>query len=483
MVASIGLCCLGLIAALGQKKVALPDNPAYIESLSSYFAQQVSQTQPACIVTATQPNDVATALRTITNVSQPLQGAALDKCKFAVRSGGHSSIPTAANIQGGVVIDLSGLDSVSLNAGSAVVSMGPGATWDAAYAVLDPAGLAVAGGRTAGVGVGGLTTGGGISFFSPRVGWTADSVVTFQVALANGTLIEAKASGSHGDLLWALRGGSNNFGVVTRVDLQAFDQGQLWGGFSFHDASTIDAVAAAVEEFADAATYDPNSSLICSFVLLPGQPPAIANNVVYTQPVEDPPAFRGITSIPSLMSSFRLTSPTSLAEELAAQQAYGIRQLSATLTHRATASYIQAAWQRWSESHVNVAGVANLSWTLSLEPVPPTFYQHNAQGNALGLGSRTGSLVVAVLNAAWSDAADDAKIRDAARSLINALTSEAKTLGAYDPFVYLNYAGSWQNPLASYGADSVARLRSVQRRYDPKSVFTTLVPGGFKIPA
>jgi hypothetical protein len=71
---------------------------------------------------------------------------------FAVRSGGHTAWAGAANIENGVVIDLRNLNSVELSANQSTVSVGVGASWDMVYALLDPLGLSVNGGRAAGVG-------------------------------------------------------------------------------------------------------------------------------------------------------------------------------------------------------------------------------------------------------------------------------------------------------------------------------------------
>lgn len=121
--------------------------------------------------------------------------------------------------------------------------------------------------------------------------------------------------------------------------------------------------------------------------------------------------------------------------------------------------------------------MANRAWTLSFEPVPPSFYNRNSKDNALGLEDRTEPLVVMVLNAAWIEIADDETVMKAARSLIEALKTDAKRLKAHDDFVYLNYAASWQDRISSYGAGNVARLNGIKRRYDSKSVFTRLSAG------
>jgi FAD/FMN-containing dehydrogenase len=85
-----------------------------------------------------------------------------------------------ANINGGVTIDMTALSSVTVNDDYTVVSIGSGAIWLDVYSYLDTLGLSVAGGRNCLVGVGGLTLGGGISYFAPRVGWACDNVANFE---------------------------------------------------------------------------------------------------------------------------------------------------------------------------------------------------------------------------------------------------------------------------------------------------------------
>lgn len=86
-----------------------------------------------------------------------------------------------ANIDGGVTIDMTKLNSVNLNVDHTVASVGAGAAWLDVYTYLDNFNVSVAGGRNGHVGVGGLTLGGGISYFGPRVGWACDNVVNYEV--------------------------------------------------------------------------------------------------------------------------------------------------------------------------------------------------------------------------------------------------------------------------------------------------------------
>ena len=152
---------------------------------------------------------------------------------------------------------------------------------------------------------------------------------------------------------------------------------------------------------------------------------------------------------------------------------------------------LNATYQRWTESLASVRDVAGVAWVLSLEPLPEVFYRRRtpvagATGNSLGLTERgtaaPGPLVVTLLAATWTDTADDGRMRAAARGLIGRLEEDARRLGTHYPFVYLNYAADWQDPVASYGRRSVERLRKVQRDVDPRSFFARYAPGGFKIP-
>lgn len=83
----------------------------------------------------------------------------------------------------------------------------------------------------------------------------------------------------------------------------------------------------------------------------------------------------------------------------------------------------------------------------------------------------------------WTDEADDTKVEKTARKMLVDIETKAKELGEYDPFVYANYAAPWQDPIASYGKESIERLKMVRERVDPRRVFTHRVTGAFKLPA
>ena len=255
-----------------------------------------------------------------------LKGDAKRGCQFAIRSGGHTAWAGAANIDGGVTLDLRNLNSVQLNTAEATVSLGAGGSWDLVYSKLDSMNLSVNGGRTAGVGIGGLSTGGGISYFGTRYGWTADTIVNFEVVLGNGTIVNANAN-ENSDLLWALRGGSNNFGIVTRIDMETFEQNPFFGGFAYF---VPDVWVDEVQEFVkinDPEAYDPFAHLTLTWGFSAAAGLIVANQLEYTKPIEDPPIFAKIRSLPVLFGTDGIFNVTQLSKDLRNQAASGQRQV------------------------------------------------------------------------------------------------------------------------------------------------------------
>ncbi|KAJ4291704.1 hypothetical protein N0V90_009599 [Kalmusia sp. IMI 367209] len=443
--------------------------------------RRASTVQPLCIVSPESAQDVSTAVSALTKVNatatNPVPG-----CHFAIRSGGYTYFTGASNIQGGVTIDLRALNDIEPNQDGPSLLVGVGATWGMVYAQLDNFNLSVAGARAANVGVGGLTIGGGISYFGPRYGWACDMVTNFEVVLYNGSIINANDD-ENPDLLWALRGGSGNLGIVTRVKLQAFEQEQIWGGVVHHTSSSTNEQVAYLAEYSNPANYDEFSSLISTFAYSGAYGAAvIVNNMEYTKAVVNPPIFQPLLSITSLSSTMRITNMTDLSRETQRLQLPGSREASATITIEPTAEAINATVQAWNASVPSIQEVPGIVWSIVLEPLPPAIYARHAETNALGLADRQGrGLMIVMLSMTWSDAEDDDKIETVAKTLVANIEGDVRQLNALDRYVYLNYAAAWQKPITSYGQASVDRLANVRREYDPRKVFTDNVPGGFKL--
>lgn len=159
--------------------------------------------EPAAIVRATGAADVLAAVEVARAADRHL----------SVKGGGHH-VSGAALVDGGVTVDLGGMDGVRVDPRARLAHVGGGATWGDVDHETQAFGLAVPGGQDPGIGVGGLTLGGGVGWLSRRYGLTCDNLLGADVVTAGGELVRASEE-EHPELLWGLRGGGGGLGIVT----------------------------------------------------------------------------------------------------------------------------------------------------------------------------------------------------------------------------------------------------------------------------
>ncbi|GAA4061426.1 FAD-binding oxidoreductase [Nonomuraea soli] len=181
--------------------VIRPGDPSY-EQVSGSFAHSGS---PAHVFLPRSAAEVAEAV-----------GFARDGgLELSVRSGGHHGAGYATN-DGGVIIDLSRLNTIEVDGDRVVIE--PGAHWHQVAETLAPYGLALSSGDTRSVGVGGLLVGGGIGWLVRKYGLTIDHVTAVEVVTASGEILRASEA-ENADLFWAVRGGGGQAGIVVRFEL------------------------------------------------------------------------------------------------------------------------------------------------------------------------------------------------------------------------------------------------------------------------
>jgi FAD/FMN-containing dehydrogenase len=178
----------------------------------------VADRHPAAIVRPTRADGVAAVVR----------AAADCDALLSVRCGGHS-FPGHSTCNGGVVLDLSAINSVSVDPATGRCIVGGGALLGDVDRASLPYGLAVPAGVVSHTGIGGLTLGGGMGWLSRLHGLTIDSLVGVDIVTADGALRRATAE-REPDLFWALRGGGGNFGVVVAFEFQARGVGPVSAG-------------------------------------------------------------------------------------------------------------------------------------------------------------------------------------------------------------------------------------------------------------
>lgn len=162
------------------------------------------------------------------DVRKAVAAAATSRSLLAVRGGGHS-LPGLSTCDDGLVLDLSQLNTVSLDKDAQTVEVGGGALLGDLDRATVPQGHVVPAGVISHTGVGGLTLGGGMGWASRKYGLTIDSLLGAEIVTAGGDVVWASAT-SDPELFWGIRGGGGNFGVVTRFKFKLHPLGSLTAG-------------------------------------------------------------------------------------------------------------------------------------------------------------------------------------------------------------------------------------------------------------
>ena len=398
---------------------------------------------------------------------------------FAIKGRTHTPAAGFANIEGGVTIDMTGLSTISTNNDHSIAHVGAGASWLDAYAYLDPLGKSVAGGRNGAVGVGGLTLGGGISYFSPQVGFTCDTVTNFELVLASGNLVNANAT-SYPDLFRALKGGTNNFGLVTRIDLATVDISTILGGSVAYNISQRDAVFKAFANIAGAEDYDVHASIVMGLLFnSTSKAWAVSSTPIYTLPDPNPPVYEELFAVPNISSTLELVHLHKFANETALPP---LNWAFATGTYAVSAELIGEMFDAVNKTLFDFNPAEGVVWSLAFEPLPTTFLAPGAGKNSLGTSPKDGNGMILLISPLWPNSEVNDAVHAKVEEVVAAVDGKAKSMGMLKKFVYTNYADWSQHPIESYGKKNVEFLKRTAKKYDLKGVFQKKVPGGFKLP-
>jgi FAD/FMN-containing dehydrogenase len=197
-------------------EVVAPGDADYEEARRVYNG--MIDKHPAAVVRCRQPSDVAAVIHL----------AHTEGFDLSVRGGAHSA-PGFGTNEGGLVIDLSGLQDVVVDADKQIARAGGGCTWAVFNEATNTHGLATTGGIIGSTGIAGLTLGGGIGYLARKYGLSCDNLVSAEIVTAEGQVVTASDTENE-DLFWALRGGGGNFGVVTTFEYRLHPVANIYGG-------------------------------------------------------------------------------------------------------------------------------------------------------------------------------------------------------------------------------------------------------------
>jgi FAD/FMN-containing dehydrogenase len=383
---------------------------------------------------------------------------------IAVRGGGHS-IAGFSTCDGGIVIDLGDIKHVRVDPQARRAHVGGGATWSDVDGETQAHGLATTGGLVSSTGVGGFTLGGGIGWLMRKHGLACDNLVGADVVTADGRLVHASET-ENADLLWGLRGGGGNFGIVTDFELELYPVGPtVYAGAIFYPAEADADLLRLFGEWSSSAPDD-----ITAIVNLTTAPPL---------PVI-PEAWHGKKVAAFLAMS---TGPADEAEKLVAgfrTVAEPVADLLGPIPYLGMQTLIDPLWPKGIKSYFKATNLARLDEALIDElvrlhgeaPGPQCEIHVHQMGGAVGRVPEDATAFVErsmpfLLNVVtgWQDgAATDAHIAWT-RSVIEA-ASGFSTGRAYVNFLTDAGAGT-----TAYGGAGYERLVALKDAYDPTNLF------------
>jgi len=217
-----------------------PGDEGYDDARSIYNG--MIDKRPELIARCSGVADVIDAVRLARDRGLPL----------AVRCGGHS-VAGKGVCDDGVLVDLSGMKGVHVDPVARIARANAGVLWGEFDRETQLFGLATPGGRMTTTGVGGFTLGGGYAWLSTKHGLACDNLISAQVVTADGRVVTASED-ENADLLWGLRGGGGNFGVVTSYEFRLHELGPtVMAGLAIHPLGAAREVARAWRDWAESA--------------------------------------------------------------------------------------------------------------------------------------------------------------------------------------------------------------------------------------
>jgi FAD/FMN-containing dehydrogenase len=397
--------------------------------------------RPAAIVRA----------RNVEDVRKTIQISADQGALLAVRCGGHS-LPGLSTCDDGIVLDLSLINDVTVDAAAGIAEVGGGALLGDLDAAGADAGLVTPAGVVSHTGVAGLTLGGGMGWLSRRFGLTIDNLLGAEVVTADGRLIWASAD-SEPDLFWGLRGGGGNFGVVTRFKFRMHPLGPIVVGSWTYSANCYEAVLRGFQRLSSTAPRE----LTTSFELMPNE---LAVTACWSGAQENAAAivspFGNLAS--PVTGSFGNMAYVDLQKRRDEINAWGQR-------HYSKGGFL---------SKIDDAAITCIQNAVASSPNAHSHIHVHQLGGAIGdveeaatpYSGRAANYYW-IVNAMWDEFSDDSRCIEWGRN-------SAKSLAAISmKGNYVNEQADFGKDVAfaAYGAEKYKRLAKLKAHYDPANLF------------
>ena len=435
-------------------EVLMPPDAGYDEARRVFNA--MIDRRPAVIVRCADTSDVVAAVDI----------AREHGLVVAVRCGGHS-VAGLGTCDDGILIDLSGLNSITVDPPARTARAGGGVLWGEFDAATQAHGLHVPGGRVTTTGLGGFTTGGGYGWTSSKHGLACDNLVSVEVVLADGSVVRASKH-EHTELFWGIRGGGGNFGIVTQLEFHLHPLGPIvLAGLAMFPIDRAPTVVRAWRDWADAAPDELATG--CVVLTAPTQefvPPKLQGKPVLGIPVlyvgdaargaavvrplkELDPAVDHIAPMP--YTAFQaLLDPTAPP----GYRSYWRGEYMPDLSDAAIDTFLAHATDLVTPgAPLSQIVIFRIGQAVAAVPETATAFSHRHARYLLHPISM------------WTDPADDEQLIAANRAFVCAM--RPFSTGAS----YLNFTPESDRVRDAYGDDKHARLVTLKNTYDPTNLF------------
>jgi FAD/FMN-containing dehydrogenase len=429
-------------------RVVAPDDPRYDEARAVFFSG--FDRRPAAVV---QVADAA-------DVSRVVSLARDTGLELAVRGGGHSNAGHGTS-DGGIVLDLSQMRALDIDAGGRTAWAETGLTAGNYTAAAGAHGLATGFGDTGSVGIGGITLGGGIGFLLRKHGLTIDDLLAAEVVTADGQLRRVDDEADP-DLFWAIRGGGGNFGVATRLQFRMHELETIVGGMLMLPA-TPELITSFIAE-AEAAPDE--LSTIASVMLAPPMPfvpaehhgrPVVMALLVYAGAGETGERaiapFRALaTPLVDMVRPMRYPEIYELGERPAPAGAAVQNMLVDAMDDGAAEAIIDHLHE--ASAPMAAVQIRALGGAMARVPADATAFAHRARRIMINVAAMYERPEEGPIHEAWA-------------------TGLAETLRQGEPGAYVGFLGDEGEARVreAYPGPTWDRLAAIKARYDPTNLF------------
>ena len=411
--------------------------------------------RPALIARCNSAADVQAAVRF----------AASHRMLTSVRGGGHH-IAGNAVAEGGLMIDLSAMRSVRVDATKRTATVAGGALLGDVDTATQAHGLATPFGINSTTGVSGLTLGGGFGWLSRKHGLSIDNLVAVTVVTADGELREASTQ-SNPDLFWALRGGGGNFGVVTSFEFRLHPIGpEVYSGLVVYPFAQARQVLKAWRDFTRTAPDELSVwTVLRKAPPLPFLPASVHGKDVVVMAL----VYAGTVAEGERVAApvLRFGEPVGVA--VGANPYAGFQTAFDPLLGKGGRNY----WKSHNFTAISDDAIDTVIASAAASPGPECEIFIAQMGGAVKRVAPTATAYtgrdasyIMNLHGRWAEASDDDRVRAWARQVFQRMAPHANGMG------YVNFLteDELERVTAVYGAN-YARLQAVKRRYDPTNLF------------